>query len=164
MFAHIFHFVSILFTDLILHLHVNSKHIASSDMKKIFLLSAFLFFLTNQMVFAQAVITLEKSTHDFGTFGEDEKQEAVFKLKNTGNEPLVIHQAITSCGCTVAEFTKTPIKVGEEGEVKITYNGKGKLFGKFKKSITVRSNAKPSITRLYISGNMTEEKKQKEEK
>lgn len=40
----------------------------------------------------------------------------------------------------------------------MTYNGTGKFPGHFKKSITVRSNAKTELTRLYVEGVMTEKK------
>jgi hypothetical protein len=41
----------------------------------------------------------------------------------------------------------------------VKYVGAGKLPGHFKKTITVRSNGKPELIRLYIEGDMTEEKK-----
>ncbi len=126
-------------------------------MKKLFSLLVLMLFIGTLSLSAQAVMKFEKTAHDFGTFLEKDSQSYVFKFTNTGNEPLVIHQAITSCGCTVANFTKTPIQPGKTGEVSITYNGKGKLFGPFKKTITIRSNAKPTIFRLTIEGNMQEE-------
>ena len=107
-------------------------------------------------VFGQAAMTFETSSHDFGKFAEDQPQKFVFNFTNSGNKPLVIHQAITSCGCTVANFTKTPIEPGKKGEISITYNGKGKLYGPFAKTITIRSNAKPTISRLSIKGDMVE--------
>lgn len=130
-------------------------------MKKILLIVGLLLFFTHQDIFAQAVISFEKNTHDFGTFTEAKSQEAIFKFKNEGTEPLVIHQVLTTCGCTIAEFTKTPIEPGKEGEVKVTYNGKGKIFGKFKKGISVRANTKPYITRLYIMGDMIKDDSKK---
>ena len=69
--------------------------------------------------------------------------------------PLVIHQAVASCGCTVPEYTKEPIQPGKKGTIKVTYNGTGKYPGHFKKSITLRTNAKTEMMRLYIEGNMT---------
>lgn len=111
--------------------------------------------------FAQAEIKFEKTSHNFGTFYESESQKTVFKFTNKGNEPLVIHQAITSCGCTVAKFTQTPIAPGKSGEVEIIYNGKGKLFGHFRKSITIRSNSKAPITRISIEGTMKEDEPKK---
>ncbi|MBQ8362164.1 MAG: DUF1573 domain-containing protein [Bacteroidaceae bacterium] len=104
----------------------------------------------------KAEITFEVTTYDFGTFSEnDPKVTCVFKFKNTGNAPLIIHQAVASCGCTVPDYTKQPIKAGESGEIKVTYNGAGRYPGKFRKTITVHSNATNDVVRLYIKGNMT---------
>lgn len=131
-------------------------------MKKIFTLFFALFCIGSANGFAQAEIKFEKTAHNFGTFKESEIQKTVFKFTNTGNEPLVIHQAITSCGCTVAKYTLTPVEPGKTGEVEVVYNGKGKLFGHFRKSITVRSNAKTPITRISIEGTMNEEEAKSE--
>ena len=81
-----------------------------------------------------------------------------FTFTNVGEQPLVVNQAIASCGCTVPEFTKEPIAPGGKGEIKVTYNGEGKFPGHFKKSITVRTNGSVEMTRLYIEGDMTEAK------
>lgn len=106
---------------------------------------------------AQAVIKFEKTLHNFGTFSEKNSvQECVFKFTNTGDKPLVINQAVASCGCTVPTYTKKPIMPGETGEIKVKYNGAGKFPGHFKKNITVRTNATQEMTRLYVEGEMTE--------
>ena len=106
---------------------------------------------------AQAEIKFEKVVHNFGTFEETSPvQKATFTFTNVGNKPLVINQAIASCGCTVPSYTKTPIKPGEKGEIKVTYNGKGAFPGHFKKTITVRTNGVTELTRLYIEGVMEE--------
>ena len=108
-------------------------------------------------VSAQAEIKFDKLTHNFGTFSEKAATvTCVFNFTNTGDEPLIINQAVASCGCTVPEYTKTPVKPGEKGEIKVTYNGAGKFPGHFKKSITVRTNGKVEMTRLYIEGDMEE--------
>lgn len=103
---------------------------------------------------AQAELKFEKSTINLGTFPEEKQQVTTFVFTNTGDQPLVIHQAMSTCGCTVPSFTKTPIKPGEKGSIKVTYNGKGKPEGHFKKGITIRSNAKNSLARIYIEGVM----------
>ena len=126
-------------------------------MKKIFLTTLFLL-TTVLMVIAQgtAEIKFEKTTHDFGTFSENSpKVTCKFQFTNVGNGPLVIHQAIASCGCTVPQYPKEPIKPGETGEITITYNGAGKFPGKFRKSITLRTNGKTEVVRLYVEGEMT---------
>lgn len=106
-----------------------------------------------------AEIKFDKTTHNFGTFSENNpKVTCTFSYTNVGEQPLVINQAIASCGCTVPEYTKTPVQPGERGEIKVTYNGAGKFAGHFKKSITIRTNGAVEMTRLYIEGDMTEAK------
>ncbi|MBO7128500.1 MAG: DUF1573 domain-containing protein [Prevotella sp.] len=126
-------------------------------MKKIFIMTLLLICgMTSAM--AQE-IKFDKLTHNFGTFSEkDPVVTCVFTFTNAGDAPLIINQAVASCGCTVPEYTKTPIQPGEKGEIKVTYNGTGKFPGHFKKSITVRTNGKVEMTRLYIEGDMTEAK------
>ena len=103
----------------------------------------------------EAEIKFEKTSHTFGTFPESSpKVTCTFKFTNTGDKLLVIHQAMASCGCTVPQFPKEPIKPGESGEITVTYNGAGKFPGHFKKSITIRTNAKQEIIRLYVEGDM----------
>ncbi len=107
---------------------------------------------------SQALIKFDKTTHNFGTFSEKNSvQECTFTFTNAGDAPLVINQAVASCGCTVPQYTKTPIAPGAKGTIKVTYNGAGKIPGHFKKSITVRTNGSVEMTRLYVEGDMTEE-------
>ena len=107
----------------------------------------------------QAQIKFDKVSHDFGTFSESNPvQECIFTFTNVGQAPLVINQAVASCGCTVPSYTKEPIAPGKTGAIKVTYNGKGKFPGHFKKSITVRTNGKPEMSRLYVEGTMEEAK------
>jgi putative lipoprotein len=121
-------------------------------MKRLFSLLAAVMFCTSVM--AQAVIKFEKTSLDFGKFRESKVQVGEFVFTNTGNKPLVIQQAFGSCGCTVATPPKAPIAPGAKGVIKVSYNGRGKFQGEFKKPITVRSNASNSIVRIYILGNM----------
>ena len=128
-------------------------------MKKSLILSL-LFMLSVGYAFAQAEIKSDKTTHDFGKFSETSPvQKCTFTFTNVGDKPLVINQAVATCGCTVPTYTKKPIAPGEKGTLNVTYNGKGKFPGHFKKTITVRSNAKTEMTRLYIEGTMEETKK-----
>lgn len=93
---------------------------------------------------------------NFGTFSEkDPVQKCSFKFTNTGTAPLVIHQALASCGCTVPSYPKKPIHPGQTGQIDVSYNGTGKFVGHFQKTITVRSNARDEVVRLIIEGTMT---------
>jgi len=128
-------------------------------MKRLFTIVVALFGIGISGAGAQAVIKFDKTAHNFGTFNEDTPVSCVFTFTNTGNEPLVVQQAFSSCGCTVASFTKTPVEPGKTGKLNVTYNGKGKFGGHFKKAITVRSSASNSLVRVYIEGNMVEKEK-----
>ena len=132
-------------------------------MKKI-TLCLMLLLTSLQFVTAQekAEIKFDTTTHNFGTFSESNPiVSRVFKFTNIGGSPLVIHQAVASCGCTVPVYTQEPVMPGESGEIKVTYNGTGKYAGHFKKSITIRTNAKTEMIRLFIEGDMTEKEKEK---
>ena len=108
----------------------------------------------------QASIKFDKMIHNFGTFSENQPtQKCVFTFTNVGTAPLIINQAVASCGCTIPSYTKAPIKPGEKGEIKVTYNGTGAFPGHFKKTNTVRTNGVTELTRLYIEGVMSENKK-----
>lgn len=125
-------------------------------MKKILLMALMLVCsITAATAQKQAEIKFEKTTHNFGKFSESEPVvSCVFVFQNVGETPLVVNQAIASCGCTVPEYTKAPIQPGQKGEIKVTYNGTGKFPGHFKKSITIRTNGTTEMTRLYIEGDM----------
>src|SRR6476469_1721223 len=68
----------------------------------------------------------EKETHDFGKVKAGDKVTYEFKFTNTGKSPLIIKDAIATCGCTKPEWPKTPIKPGEDGAIKVTFNSTGK--------------------------------------
>lgn len=127
--------------------------------KRLLALLTTVFLFGGLSVSAQAVLKFEKTCHNFGKFAEETPVTYKFVFSNTGDKPLVIQQAMSSCGCTIAKYTKTPVQPGKNGEVTVTYNGKGKYPGKFKKAITIRSNASNRLVRIYVEGDMLENKK-----
>lgn len=100
----------------------------------------------------KAVIAADETSHDFGQIKEaDGKVSSTFVVKNTGEAPLVITRVIASCGCTTPEWTKEPIAPGQSGNIKITYDPKGRP-GPFSKTISVYSNGKTGSFILTIRG------------
>lgn len=100
----------------------------------------------------KAVISADETSHDFGQIKEaDGKVSSTFVVKNTGDAPLVITRVIASCGCTTPEWTKEPIAPGQSGNIKITYDPKGRP-GPFAKTISVYSNGKTGSFILTIRG------------
>lgn len=94
-------------------------------------------------------IKFDKMEYNFGKINEGDKVDTKFKFTNTGEWALVIAGAQSSCGCTVPEWPKTPIKPGDEGEIDVSFDSHGK-HGEIKKTIIVVSNTKPQINNLYI--------------
>ena len=90
------------------------------------------------------------ATHDFGKFKQDSETQYVLKFTNTGKEPLVITNAVGSCGCTVPDYPKHPIAPGESGDLSVVYKP-GKQEGQQSKTVTVTANTEPSQTVLRIS-------------
>jgi hypothetical protein len=84
-------------------------------------------------------IEIENSDFDFGDITQGDKVSHVFKFKNTGKSDLTVLHAQASCGCTVPEWTKKPIKSGETGELNIVFNSEGKM-GAQKKTVTLTTN------------------------
>ena len=102
-----------------------------------------------------AQILSDELTYNFGTIAEaDGFASHTFTIKNTGDAPLVITRVTASCGCTRPEWTKSPIAPGKTGEVKITYNPKGRP-GPFYKTVSIFSNGKKGSYSLAIKGNVT---------
>ncbi len=101
-----------------------------------------------------AVIEFGTTDHDFGTVTEGQKVSYTYELKNTGSAPLIIQEAKPSCGCTVPEWTKTPILPGGTGFVKAEFDTKGKS-GVNNKTITVTSNAWPKTSTLKFKAMVT---------
>lgn len=89
-------------------------------MKKIVVMTLLLICgMTAALAQKPAEIKFDKLTHNFGTFSEKNPVvTCTFSYTNVGELPLVINQAVASCGCTVPEYTKTPVKPGEKGDRK----------------------------------------------
>ena len=96
------------------------------------------------------VFSFAETTHFFGTIHSGERMTYEFKFKNAGNAALIISQATGSCGCTIPEYPKDPIKPGEEGVIKVKYNSEGQ-GGMIAKTITILANTIPNTKVLTIS-------------
>lgn len=104
----------------------------------------------------EAVMSFEDENYDFGKIRQGEKVSYSYKVKNVGKSPLIILNATATCGCTVPEVPKGPIKPGEEGEIKVVFDSNGKS-GMQDKVITVTSNAQPNIASLHLTGEVKEQ-------
>jgi hypothetical protein len=98
-------------------------------------------------------IKFEKDVHDYGNIKQHSNGSCEFKFTNTGNAPLVISNAQGSCGCTVPDWPKDPIKPGASAVIKVNYDTK--RVGPINKQVTVTCNDpdNPTVI-LKIKGNV----------
>ena len=101
------------------------------------------------------VISFEHGMYNFGTITQGDKVHYDFKFKNTGKSPLIITNASATCGCTVPEKPKEPVKPGETGVIKVVFNSTGKI-GMQDKVVTIESNGNPSKTEVHLIGEVKE--------
>jgi len=104
---------------------------------------------------SQPVVEILDPEFNFGEIKQGEKVSHNYKIKNIGNSDLLISSAKGSCGCTVPEWPKDPIKPGKEANIKVTFDSKGKK-GKQAKRVTLMTNAIPNVKILTIKGNIIE--------
>lgn len=93
-------------------------------------------------------MTFDNKVHDFGTIEQGTPVETKFSFTNTGDAPLVIVDAKSSCGCTVPEYTKEPIAPGASGELLVKFNGSGK--NQVSKTVTITANTESGKETLQI--------------
>jgi len=94
------------------------------------------------------VMTFEKTEHDFGQIAQGTPVEHVFTFTNTGEAPLVIVDAKSSCGCTVPQYPREPIAPGDSGELLVKFNGSGK--NQVSKTVTITANTEAGKETLKI--------------
>jgi hypothetical protein len=100
----------------------------------------------------QPAIAFDNTEHDFGSVEWSGNGVHEFVFTNTGKAPLLLSNVRSSCGCTVPEWPKEPVKPGDKASIKVSYNTK--LPGNFTKTITVYSNTADSPIVLRIKGNV----------
>jgi uncharacterized protein DUF1573 len=93
----------------------------------------------------------EEEVKSFGQITQGESVSTLFRFKNVGQSDLIISSAQGSCGCTVPEWPKEPIKPGAEGVVEVTFNSTGKM-GMQNKTITLVSNTIPNTKVIALKG------------
>ena len=93
---------------------------------------------------------LTEKDHDFQHLRQEHPKTFVFRFKNIDTQPIVLQTVRTSCGCTAAVWTETPIAPGATGQIEVEYDAYQR--GEFRKKIRVffDRQRKPEI--LYIHG------------
>lgn len=99
------------------------------------------------------ILTFEKMEHDFGRILEGETVSYEFSFTNTGKSDLILADVTTSCGCAVPSYSKIPIRSGNKGSIKVSFNSQGRR-GLQTKSIVVVANTQPNTEVLRIKAHV----------
>ena len=105
-------------------------------------------------VIPKTLMTFASMAHDFGAIEEGDKVSHVFTFTNAGDEPLILNDVKSACGCTVPAWPKEPIAPGGEGQITVEFNSKNKV-GNQTKTITINANTDPNPTRLTIKAQVS---------
>jgi len=97
-----------------------------------------------------ATITFAEDHFNYGDIPFKGDGNCEFTFHNTGKTPLVLTHVKSTCGCTIPEWPSEPIKAGEQGIIRVSYDTQ--RVGTFNKSVYVYSNASNGVQRLYITG------------
>lgn len=111
-----------------------------------------------QVIADGPAITFEEATHDFGDIYRGDKVTHVFKFENTGNQPLIITNVQTTCGCTATEWPREPVLPGTSASIKVNFDSTNK-YGLQHKVISIISNATTALDYVRIDTNVLPPKK-----
>jgi hypothetical protein len=105
------------------------------------------------VVGAATEITFTSNEYNFGDIVQGEVVEHEFEFTNSGSNDLIIGSAKPSCGCTVPDYPKKPLRPGEKGKIKVKFDSANKI-GPQNKTVEISANTQPNVHTLYIKGNI----------
>ncbi len=130
-------------------------------MKKIFAIAAMMMMVTiygctqttakneGEKILGPA-ISFDELEHDYGTIEQNGNGVYNFVFENSGTQPLVLTNVRSTCGCTVPQYPKEPVKPGKTATIEVKYDTR--RIGPFSKSVIVYSNATDTPVVLRIKG------------
>lgn len=95
----------------------------------------------------------DETEHNFGNLIQGEKVTYNFTFTNVGASDLLINRVTSTCGCTVSNYSRAPIKSREKGKIEVTFNSRGKK-GYQNKTVTVMANTEPNKTVLRVKASV----------
>lgn len=118
-------------------------------MKRLFItLITFIAITTGLM--AQAHLRANVDNVDLGQVEWNNPVRIDYTIHNDGDIPLLIVDVLSSCGCSVPEWSSEPIEPGKNGKISVDFDAKA--LGKFHKEISIYSNSTPNLVYLSFTG------------
>lgn len=101
---------------------------------------------------ADDIAKINVETYDLGKIKQNVPATATFVVTNIGKEDLLIDQANPTCGCTISDYTKSPIAPGKTGVIHATYNAAN--VGHIDKTLTVKFAGADDIKFIKLTGDV----------
>lgn len=98
-------------------------------------------------------VSVDTVIRSYNSLQYGDKAEAVFKVTNTGNSPLVIKDVVTDCQCALGNWDKEPVMPGSAALIRLRYNYKTPGF--FQRVATVYLNNKEGQISLVMRGKIS---------
>lgn len=112
---------------------------------------------------ARAQLVFDPAAWDFGSIGESAGTVShTFTGVNRGQRPVVILDVVTTCGCTVPEFSRKPVLPGDSTRIRVTFDPTNRP-GSFRKELGVYSQERKKIAALTVQGQVTPRERSLEE-
>ena len=103
------------------------------------------------LILSGSVVTWEGATSfEMGDLIRNEPSTHEFVFRNISQQPLIIDNVRTSCGCTVPDWNEAPIAPDSLGVIEVTYDAKD--VGYFKKKVKVYFSGQRKAEILFIEG------------
>jgi hypothetical protein len=90
------------------------------------------------------LIQFKSVDYDFGNLKQGEHGKTVYTFTNMGPNPAKLENVKPGCGCTVPEWPKEIIPVGESRDIAVDFNTSGKQ-GAVVKNVSVTYNGEPRV-------------------
>ena len=95
-------------------------------------------------------LEIDKTVHNFGDIiHKSGPVSCSFVVTNTGTQPAVIYNVVSTCGCTDVQWTREPIRPGQTGKISVTYSNDEGAYP-FDKTLTtyISDSQKPILLKV----------------
>lgn len=130
-------------------------------MKQVLLALTFIIagFISNAQSRADEVVKFNELKFNFGKIKQGVPVEHAFQFVNKGERPVIIENAMASCGCTTPSWPQQPVMKGKSSAIKAGFNAQA--IGPFDKTIIVKVKGFDLPIEIRITGEVVPENKTK---
>jgi hypothetical protein len=111
----------------------------------------FCLFFISLAIFAQPQLKFADSKKSFGFVKKGEVVSIEFDFINSGDEPLIITNAIVECSCTTVDLPNQPVMPKEMAKITIHFDTKS-VYDRQGRIVEIISNAKIPKQKIRFKG------------